>query len=243
MLIKKTKILIWAYLILIHVFLGMVLVKTDIVPRIYKLMGGVIVKDELTRHYFIMRGFHQRISENLIPGSVIFIGDSITQGLTVSAVHDRAVNFGIGGDTTFGVIQRLNEYKHLKDSKLIVLAIGVNDLKYRSDNEIIENIVVINEMLPPNLKVLISAILPVDEIASEKVNYNNRISKINSQLLAICTQKENCYFLNASYEMADATGNLNRKYHTGDGVHLNDKGYKIWIKKLRTSILDITEKQ
>jgi len=239
---KKIKILIWLYLILIHVFLSIVLVKTDAISRVYEKLGINVAKNELSRHYHIMVGFHNRINKNMNAGSVVFIGDSITQGLAVSEVSDKSVNFGIGGDTTLGVITRLGEYTALDKSQLIVLAIGINDLKYRNNQEIILNFINIFERLPADIPILVSAILPVDEISSEKNNYNKRINAINTELKKISIENSRLYFMDISKNIIDSTGNLEDKYHNGDGVHISRLGYQVWIEYLKESILKINTK-
>ena len=56
--------------------------------------------------------YHSRMDGSIPDNSILFIGDSITQSLCVSAVADNSVNLGIGGDTTLDVINRLPKYKN-----------------------------------------------------------------------------------------------------------------------------------
>jgi len=242
MLAKKLKILLWLYIILLHVFIAMVLVKTDIASRIYTKLGFTEIKHELTPHYHAMLSYHKRIDKNIDTNSVIFIGDSITQGLAVSAVHEKAVNFGIGEDTTYGVKTRVKDYNAIKKSKLIVLAIGINDLKYRNNQEIFNNYIEIFELIPADKTVLISAILPVDEISPKKINYNKRIRAINIKLKEMALKSEYIYFIDISKDLIDSQGNLDDKFHDGDGVHLSYLGYQVWINNLKDAVLTITEK-
>ena len=58
--------------------------------------------------------------DGLIPeGATIFIGDSITQGLATSAVSNQSVNYGIGSDTTLGVLKRLPYYNSMNSAKAV----------------------------------------------------------------------------------------------------------------------------
>ena len=103
------------------------------------------------------------IDPNVPSGSAIFIGDSITQGLCVSAVFTPSVNYGIGSDTTLGVLKRIPKYQSLNRASMVILEVGVNDLKRRKDEEILSNYSSILKLLPSHLSVIISGILPVNE--------------------------------------------------------------------------------
>src|SRR5208283_263374 len=64
-------------------------------------------------------------------GSVVFLGDSITQGWTALAKvfpDFKVVNRGIGGDTTRGILYRLNADVLALKPAAVVLLIGINDI-------------------------------------------------------------------------------------------------------------------
>jgi lysophospholipase L1-like esterase len=64
-------------------------------------------------------------------GSVVFVGDSITQGwgrIEASIPGIRAANRGINGDTTLGVAARLDRDVLSLRPRAVVLLIGTNDL-------------------------------------------------------------------------------------------------------------------
>ena len=77
------------YLIGIHVFLAVVLLKSDFINRVERKLGIHIATQspEITEHFHRMLRYHKRMDGNVPEGSVIFIGDSITQGLCVSAMN------------------------------------------------------------------------------------------------------------------------------------------------------------
>ena len=102
-------------------------------------------------HYDQMLAFHLRQDQNLPEGLVYFIGDSHIQGLATQSVSRRSVNYGIGSDTTAGVLKRLSKYQSLKNAKAVVLGIGFNDLKERDNIQIISNIKKILDEIPNNI--------------------------------------------------------------------------------------------
>jgi len=186
---------------------------------------------ELTGYFYTMVAFHQRIDKNLAPKRVLFIGDSLTQGLAVSSITSNAVNYGIGNDTTVGVIDRLPLYQSIESSELVVLAIGLNDFKYRSAEQILNNFNVILLTLSSARQVVISAILPVDESAQQDFK-NTEIRQLNASLAELSLNFPNADFVNFSDKLS-VSGNLNYLYHIGDGIHLSKAGNDIWINSLK----------
>jgi hypothetical protein len=132
--------IILVYVIAIHMLFGIVLIKSDFIQRVETKLGFVKPKIEITEHFHRMLRYHSRMDGNVPKQSVIFIGDSITQGLAVTAVINPSVNYGIGSDTTVGVLNRLPVYKSIEKASTVVIAIGVNDMEYRSNEEILRNL-------------------------------------------------------------------------------------------------------
>lgn len=196
--------------------------------------------DELSSYYYRITEYHRRMDGNIPDGSVLFIGDSITQGLAVAAIADKGVNFGIGSDTSLGVLERIYYYKSIETSHAVVLAIGINDLKRRENKEILQNYESILMSIPNNIPVIFSAVLPIDErIKEDRDGWNNRIAELNENAKEICDSVENCFFINSGGKLIDFTGNLNNSYHIGDGVHLSSQGYEIWIADIKNTLLNL----
>ncbi len=82
----------------------------------------------------------------------MFLGDSITQGwgggLGAAFPGVKVANRGISGDTTRGVLLRLDEDVLTLDPTAVVLLIGTNDLEEGATPEVIAG----------NLKVIIAAL-------------------------------------------------------------------------------------
>ncbi len=233
------KIIFITYLVMVHVFLGLIIVKTDIVSRIQAKLGFEVLNDELTPHYHMMLAFHRRVDQNVPDNSVIFIGDSLIEGLAVSAVSPESINFGIGLDTTVGVIRRLPFYKSISRAKAVVIAIGINDLKRRDTEEILKNYEKIIGLIPSTIPILFSAVLPVDELVSKNMGFNERILKLNKGLSKICVKNPRLYLLDIGPLITASNGNLLNSYNIGDGIHLNSLGNEIWISNLKKWVLKI----
>ena len=119
------------------------------------------------------------------------------------------------------------------------MAIGSNDLNFRTNEQILRNYLSIAEHMPKNVPVIFSAVLPVDEKAHKRRwrGWNQRIQALNADLKSFISKSKNLFFVDAGYFLVDVQGNLAREYHAGDGLHLNAKGNAIWIKELQKTIM------
>jgi len=235
--------LLWAYLVLVHAILLLALAKSDFLSRLERRFGFGPAP-EITDHFVRMVSFHERMDGNVPAGTVVFIGASHIQGLFTDAVATPSVNYGIGGDTTVGVISRLSRYRCLDRAAAVVLAVGMNDLPRRDNDEIIANYQRILRALPPALPTVVTALFPVDaESVTDPLPGagNARIAGVNRALEGLCAADPRCAFVDISASLADREGNLSKAHHVGDGVHLNNEGYRIWIEALKTALQNVRQ--
>ena len=94
-----------AYLVILFIVIGVILVKFYFISMIQVRFG---FENNGSSRYAKILAYHKRIDSNIPDDAVIFIGDSITEGLAVSSISPVSVNYGIGSDTTLGVLQRLS---------------------------------------------------------------------------------------------------------------------------------------
>jgi lysophospholipase L1-like esterase len=231
---------LFIYTIVIHVFIALLFYRYDLVSEVKIDLG--LQKNDIfkSKYYQNMLVFHSRIDKNSLPGNAIFFGDSIMKGLSVSSVYNPSVNFGIGHDTTEGLFKRLKYFTSLTKSKIIVIAIGVNDINKRSVEEIKVNLAKILDYLPESIPILLADVLPVDELTGVHLNdYNNRIQSLNQEIRKLCTDRHGVYCSGGSQHFVDHYGNLEKQYHIGDGLHLSTDGYKLWTSMLKNKINDI----
>ena len=209
--------------------------KSDFVSRVQRRLGPT---KELTDEYNRMLAYQTRMDGNVPDRSVVFIGDSLTQGLCTDAVACPSVSYGIAGDTTVGVLARLPKYQCVRRASAVILAIGVNDMKFRDNQQIIQNYARILNALPQGMPVICSAVLPVDErIYAPRLGVKNaRIAEFNRLLKTLCLQHSQCVFVDPGNRLADQTGNLSAAFQAGGGIHLNAAGNRIWIDDLRKAI-------
>ena len=194
---------------------------------------------------FIPEYYTQRVvifeKEPVIPGRIIFLGNSITQlGDWKNLLNDSTViNRGIAGDITFGVLKRLDDVIRRQPSKLFLL-IGINDIgKDIPDAVIAENIRKIIErvqMQSPSTKVYVQSVLPVNpDVQNFPQHYDKQEHVLSTnKLIKKVARDMRCTYVNIHDLFTDQQGKLDAKY-TGDGLHLTPSGdgYEKWVAYLR----------
>lgn len=158
---------------------------------------------------------------------VVFVGDSITAGSDWNDIFTdiSSANRGISGDTTAGVLNRMNTITNTKAKQAFIM-IGTNDIMTNGDiNVIFDNYVkILNEIQSKNIKPIVqSTLLTYNKPPSQ----NSTINQLNARLRDYCSEKGITYVdLN---EHLSANGELDNKY-SSDGLHLNGQGYAVWSK-------------
>ena len=206
------------------------------------LVGGIAYGSEPIPYQsdWLKNHYEERIAhftiQPLRSGDIVFIGDSITeQGLNWAIRFNdlRVRNRGISGDTTYGVLARLDELK-MAQPKAIFLKIGVNDIfnfyyikqikNLSSVSENIENIVIqLNEALP-NTPIFVQSILP-----DHRDFITDMVQTVNQQIKTIKHARFTYIDLHSAFLSSNGTMNSSL---TTDGTHLNQAGYALWAEQL-----------
>ena len=170
--------------------------------------------------------------------SVVFLGDSITYGGDWSDLfpNSSAVNRGIGGDSTKGLLRRLDQVVALKPAQ-IFLMIGTNDLCYnRSIPKITANYQAILERFRdelPETAVYVQSVLPFNDtlFPENGLRNNDEISELNEEIKKLA-QQYHYPFIDLTSAFIDEDGRLQKEY-TSDGLHLNKAGYLQWRQQIQ----------
>jgi N-acetylglucosamine-6-sulfatase len=181
------------------------------------------------------------------PIELLFVGDSITDGWrnagqTLWDQHwapYKAANFGIGGDTTQGVLWRmqngeLDGYK----AKLIVMMLGTNNINRNPNDEIVDGLRLIVEEYrkrQPQAKVLVLGIFPRTQAAADPIRAS--IKEINSKVAKLADNKT-VFFMDIGDKFLTADGTLTQEIMP-DGLHPNFRGYKIWADAISGRVKEL----
>ena len=154
---------------------------------------------------------------------VAFLGDSLTDGYLLEEYYPQylVLNRGIGGETTFGLEERLKVSVYDLKPKIAVMLIGANNCDTMFDNY--ENILKgFNENVPNTKIVLLSLTSMGGEWGkkNQKAAYNN----VKIKLLA---EKYGYEFVDLYSPLLNLeTGEIYAEYTT-DGGHLTCLGYEV----------------
>jgi lysophospholipase L1-like esterase len=169
---------------------------------------------------------------------VIFLGNSITARTNWNELLGMPVarNRGISGDTTFGVLERLDEVYEGRPAKVFIL-IGINDISRNvPDKLILRNIGEIISRIrngSPGTRVYLQTILPVNNTFNAYPRHYNKdrhILKVNEGLRAMSGETQ-VTLIDLHPRFLDSEGRLDKKF-TDEGLHLNAEGYTLWAEIL-----------
>ena len=170
-------------------------------------------------------------------GALVFLGDSITQGwgdtMGGSFPGVKVANRGISGDTTRGVLIRLQgDVLALKPSG-VVLLIGTNDLEEKASAEVIAgNLKLIIAALKkhnPKMPIILCNTFPS---SASKRRPADQIRKINQLYFAAVKGDPQITVLDTWLLFANPQGDA-KKGEFPDLLHPNKLGYSRWAAALR----------
>jgi len=177
----------------------------------------------------------------------IFIGDSITDGAEWSAIFNDSsiINFGISGDLSAGIINRLPAIAEHQPKKLFIM-IGVNDLARNVKvDSLFKNICLIVKYInekSSSTKVFVQSLLPVNnefKMFTAHTDKTDFIIKLNA-LLGHVRKDLNYTFINLYPSFCDDQGKLKSDY-TNDGLHLKGTGYALWKHLIYPYVYSVQE--
>src|SRR5688572_5281158 len=159
-------------------------------------------------------------------GDVVFVGDSITAGTPYAEAFGQYKNRGIGGDTTEGVLARLDEVLRERPGR-VFLMVGTNDVaKESSTSHVIDSYRQILRRIKaesPATTVFVQSVLPVNHaVLQTPVDRNPAIRELNAELKKLA-EAEATMFIDLTGALGDGAGSL-KKELTTDGLHLNLAG-------------------
>lgn len=188
----------------------------------------------------------------------VFIGDSITTGITIYDAMNNADVFAATGlnlssINTAGVVDAADGSKitvldalSRGDYKKIYIMIGANGIGYLTNEQTVElygKFIDSIKSIKPDSIIYIQSILPINEQKYQRqykaVMTNADIDYINQELIKIAGEK-NCFYLDVASAFKDENGIMSDA-STPDGLHLYSAGYTTWFDYLKTHAYDQKE--
>jgi lysophospholipase L1-like esterase len=207
--------------------------------------GGTAVKPTTrTQEWWVKR--HESIVARVkqTNASLVFIGDSITQGWegagreTWTKYYSKrnALNLGFSGDETQHVLWRLDngEFEGISP-KLAVVMIGTNNASRSKAEETAAGVKAIIERVrtkSPKTQVLLLAIFPRGKDNTDQRRQVNE--KVNQEIVKLGDGKM-VFFLSINDKLTEPDGTLSTEVMK-DLLHPTAKGYQIWAEAIEPMV-------
>jgi lysophospholipase L1-like esterase len=178
---------------------------------------------------------------------IVMVGDSITNmGNWNAILHNKKIaNLGIGGDSTDGVLNRLDDIYYL-NPKMCFIMIGINDFQgNRSVAYVLENYrKIIQEIKQHNIRIIVQSVLYlghnyyINHIGGKNKNdwgtINKKVEKLNGELEKMAKEYDVAFIdINAGLSVHNI---LEEKYGDFTGLHLSQAGYEKWAEIIQPLI-------
>lgn len=216
------------------------------------LLGGLFLGDvsdssgnqfvnQQQRQFYLQKVYQfRRENEDIAPGGVVFIGNSIIEAFDLEQYFPGvyAVNRGITGDriglgTDGGILKRMNESCYaLKPSKVFIM-VGINDLgdRRRAVEELGEGYGKIVKCILdsfPDIEIYVHSILPTGGVYSR---LNPAIDSLNTILQNLCDslylQHYQIKYIDLHQQFSNEQGKIKPEL-TIEGLHLKNIAYQLW---------------
>ena len=176
-------------------------------------------------------------SSKPIRSNIIFLGDSLTNGLNsdLERLYKRTgvINQGTDGYRAIDILRNLNSVWKLSPHTFFIM-IGINDLLqgslhqdvYKTYSKIVD--IIINNGSTP----IIQSTLYLSQHYPSVINIKtiNREVRLLNQLLKKMCDYRGLKYIDLNQKMAPK-GYLQSDF-TSDGIHLNTKGYGVWMNSI-----------
>lgn len=203
---------------------------------------GPVQKGDWFDKVWAQRRAEFRARREVDRGAIVFLGDSITQGwgdLSRRFSQWKVANRGISGDTTRGVLYRLQEDVLDLDPAAIVLLIGTNDIGLGADPEdVAANVRTILERCQkanPKMPVIVCKVMPSHANRQRPADKIRRLNELVDQVVRDFPQCRRC---DTWTPFADAEGNA-RPEEFPDLLHPNAAGYAKWAAALEPILREL----
>ncbi|WP_235924797.1 GDSL-type esterase/lipase family protein [Roseomonas harenae] len=185
----------------------------------------------------------RQTARDLSQVQLVFLGDSITQGWFPFFWdhfygHRAALNLGVNGDFTQGMLWRLQQGGHWPATlrpKLVVLLIGTNNTQYGPPDDTALGIAEILRFIrqrSPATRILLVGVLPRGADATEPAR---RLNQRVNELVARCADNRTIFFTDPGGLLLDGQGRLSDQV-AFDLLHLTGYGYALLGAGLEPSI-------
>ena len=212
-----------------------------VMSKIFLLQSAVSRSDSMNEnpHHWDKKTHFETLPKS--EADIVFFGDSITDYCEWQEFfrETRIKNRGIAGDTTNGLLNRIDQVIESQPHKLFIL-IGINDINQgKKVQEILSNYQRILQTCKkriPQTQVFIQSVLPINNQKLPNKGVNHKIIEVNAKLKEFA-QELAFQYIDLFSEFLDSNNQLDERYTT-DGVHLNGQGYLLWKRIIEKDVVN-----
>ncbi|PTO89516.1 lysophospholipase [Vibrio splendidus] len=183
--------------------------------------------------YIMTSDNHRHFSPN---ADLVMFGDSITEWAPWADIFRDVsmVNRGLAGDTTTGMLRRIDTTLNVKP-KVVCFMAGINDLAQGYDvDHIYQNYIDMLKVWQENdIRILVQSTLYV---GSKLQGLNPLVELLNTKISEYCSQ-QGIAFLDVNSVLSP--NQLLSNEYSCDDLHLNAKAYQVWAEVLQPAIAEL----
>ena len=224
--------------IIISIFLLLVVIILIVVGRVsvYNLNDQLIREErkQLVEEYYnrkIQKYEQEALEYDNV--DIIFLGDSLTDGYNLEEFYPEYItlNRGIGGDTTHGLLKRIEVSTNVK-TKVVVMLIGANNFDTMMEDY--EDLVSYLDNLDDTKVVLLSLTSMGKEWAK-----NNQKAIANNKLIQEISREYSATYVDLFNPLLNPETNMIYDEYTTDGGHLTHLGYEVVTKEIKKVLQEL----
>lgn len=191
---------------------------------------------------------------NLNTSEIWMLGDSRIARWDKDLLKEESeiANLGIEGQTSAQVYYRLKNYLIADTPSLLILQVGINDLKVigldkNLETEIVSNLyrnikAICSLCIENNIRVILLNIFPIGKIEpARRLVWNKNVEKalltINEDLKSLSDNKHIFYF--DAYSILSDGGMRVRREFQDDFLHINTSGYNLLSSRMKEQIRNV----
>ncbi|MBE7082132.1 MAG: hypothetical protein E7378_00410 [Clostridiales bacterium] len=166
---------------------------------------------------------------------VAFLGDSLTDGYDLSKYYPQytTANRGIGGDTSFGLENRLQISLYDLKPKVAVILIGGNNLNTMFENY--ERMLQDIKNKSQNTKIILCSLTAMGKDWANK----NQLAAYNNVIIKKLAIKYDYAFVDLFTPLFDEVAGQIYSVYTTDGAHLTSDGYQVLTNSILPQISEL----
>ncbi len=158
------------------------------------------------------------------------LGDSITAGADWNKLlsKEHILNLGIGGDTTFGILNRIDSVVELSP-RIVFFMAGINDL---CSSIPIKNVFENYKRILETLKSKNTNVVVQSTLFTEMTTVNKKVKEFNLLVKNYC-EREKLSYMDLNLIMSE--GEVLKESYSTDGLHLNFIAYHVWANEIKNN--------